>query len=1089
VNMNFTKSKIKPKGFQHYTFEDPSRYWSDESMLVHQGETNAQGLLDFALNIPDYMKGPGKLNAQFVARAMEKGGDFTTAIHSMVFNPYDRYVGLLPPEPAGSGYLHTDTSQVFEVAMLSANEKRIQSASLKVEVYKQDWSWWWSGEGSSGNYVSVQHNRMVHTETLSIRNGKASFKWKLEYPEWGAYFVRVVDEEGGHSAGRIVYFDWPGWYSRDGRAAGGGASTISISLDKETYNSGETAIISFPSAENGQALISIEKGDRQLRSWWVPTNKDETSFSLDLEDLFAPNIYVHIMVLQPHGQTLNDLPIRMYGLVMLPVTNKEAKLQPFISMPDELRPETTFKLKVREQNGKAMSYTIAMVDEGLLDLTNFRTPDPYAYFYAREALGLKTWDMFDHVIGAYGGRIEQVFAIGGDEAITARERARQSRFKPVVHFLGPFSLEKNGENMHHIAMPNYVGSVRLMVAATSGNAFGQADKTSAVKQPVMVLGTLPRVLRPGDELMLPVTVFSGFKNKQEIAVQVDVSGNLMLEGEGSEQLIFDGEGEQMTYFRLKVPEKEGMASIRIDAFSGKEKAYYSQEIAVQNPNSRQYVTEKHILESGKRITLNNKMIGLPETRMNRLEFSGMPVVNLDKRLQYLNTFPYGCTEQITSIGFAQLYLAQFTSSEDAVNRKTAQHIKSAIEKIVLRLQQDGSLRYWPGGSYINEFAAVYAGHFMVLASREGHPVPSYFLNQWTRDQKRKAGAWQPELYANRLLNDVVQAYRLYALALAGEAQTAAMNRLRENPKLSTVAANMLGAAYAVVGQEDAARELIMGKKNFVSHNSHYQYTFGSELRDKAMRMEALIRIGENAAAFKLVAELAEQLGKDSWLSTQETAYALYSLQLFMRQFPPQQKELHLLVTEGNGDAVETKTTNNYGTITLTNDVNTYQVENKGTETLFVNYLSAGIPLRDDNTVVEDNLALNINWQDMGGQAINPENIKQGTAFEMVVRVRNASNKTQHYLVLDQIIPSGWEIVNKRLTGEGAQPTDVDYTDIRDDRVTTFFTLLQGQEKVFRISLLAAYEGKFYLPPTVCSAMYDHSIQARKGGGEVEVKRE
>jgi alpha-2-macroglobulin len=256
-----------------------------------------------------------------------------------------------------------------------------------------------------------------------------------------------------------------------------------------------------------------------------------------------------------------------------------------------------------------------------------------------------------------------------------------------------------------------------------------------------------------------------------------------------------------------------------------------------------------------------------------------------------------------------------------------------------------------------------------------------------------------------------------------------------------------------------------------------------------MRMEALIRIGENAAAFKLVAELAEQLGKDSWLSTQETAYALYSLQLFMRQFPPQQKELHLLVTEGNGDAVETKTTNNYGTITLTNDVNTYQVENKGTETLFVNYLSAGIPLRDDNTVVEDNLTLNINWQDMGGQAINPENIKQGTAFEMVVRVRNASNNTQHYLVLDQIIPSGWEIVNKRLTGEGAQPTDVDYTDIRDDRVTTFFTLLQGQEKVFRISLLAAYEGKFYLPPTVCSAMYDHSIQARKGGGEVEVKRE
>ncbi len=1089
VNMNFTQSKKKPKGYQHYTFEDPSRYWSDESILVHQGETNTQGFMDFALNIPNYMKGPGKLNVQFVARAMEKGGDFTTATHSMTFNPYARYVGLLSPEPSASGYLLTDTNQVFEIVMLTAKEKAVSSANLNVEVYKQDWSWWWSGEGGSGSYVSVQHDKLVHSEMLQIRNGKASFKWQLEYPQWGAYFVRVIDEEGGHSTGKIVYFDWPGWYSRDGRAAGGGASTISITSDKESYNSGETAIVSFPSAEGGQALISIEKGDKQLRSWWVPTSKDETSFSLPLESMFAPNIYVHVMVLQPHGQTLNDLPIRMYGLVMLPVTYKEAKLQPLISMPAELRPESTFNVKVSEQSGKAMSYTIAMVDEGLLDLTNFRTPDPYAYFYSREALGLKTWDMFDYVIGAYGGRIEQVFAIGGDEAIAARERARQSRFKPVVYFLGPFSLEKNAENQHQIAMPNYVGSVRLMVAATAGDAFGHAENTSAVKQPVMVLGTLPRVLRPGDELMLPVTVFSGFKSKQEITVQVEVSGNLLLEGEGKQQLIFDSEGEQMTYFGLKVPDKEGMASIRIDAFSGKEKAYYSQEIAVQNPNSRQYVTEKHILESGNRITLNNKLIGLPETRINLLEFSGMPVVNLDKRLQYLNTFPYGCTEQITSIGFAQLYLAQFSSSEDAVNRKTAQHIKSAIEKIVLRLQQDGAVRYWPGGSYINEFAAVYAGHFMVLASREGHPVPSYFLSQWNKDQKRKAAVWQPEVYANRLLNDVVQAYRLYALALAGEAQTAAMNRLRENPNLSTVAANMLGAAYAVVGQEAAARELIMGMKAYVNHNSHYQNTFGSELRDKAMRAEALIRIGENTEAFKLINELAVKLGNDSWLSTQETAYALYSVQLFMRQFPPQQKELSLELTEGNANPVEIQTTDNYGTISLKNESSRWQVENKGSEVLFINLLSSGIPLREDHTVVEDNLTLNINWQDMGGQAINPKNLKQGMAFEMVVRVRNTSDRTQNFLVLDQIVPSGWEIVNERLTGEGTQAADVDYVDIRDDRVTTFFTLLRGQEKVFRISLLAAYEGKFYLPPTVCSAMYDHNIQARKGGGEVEVKRE
>ncbi len=1088
VEMKMSRGAFKPRQFSNYEFNDQSRHWSDFEMQVAEGATDDKGRFDFKLNIPDYLTAPGKVNLRFIARVQEQGGDISTAFHHMEFHPFNRYVGLLVPDASSQGYLLTDTAHLFEVAMVNVNETPVAQSHVRVEVYKQSWSWWWGGDGSRGNYIATSSNNLVHSSRVQIKNGKGSFKWQLDHPEWGAYFVRVVDETGGHSAARMVYFDWPRWYSRQGRAAGGGASTISLSLDKERFEAGETAVLSFPSAEGGKALISLEKGDRQVSSWWVDTKNEETSVRIKLEKDYAPNVYAHVMVLQPHGQTMNDLPIRMYGLTMISVTDKDTRLHPVVQLPDALRPETSFSLKVKEKDGKAMAYTIAIVDEGLLDLTGFRTPDPHRYFFAREALGLKTWDMFDHVIGAYGGRIEQVFAIGGDEAIRARERERQSRFKPVVHFLGPFTLKRNAENEHFVSMPNYIGSVRVMIAATSGNAYGHAEAHRPVKQPLMVLGSLPRVLRPGDEVLLPATVFNGLASIQNVDVNITASGQLTLSGQGKQTLRFEGEGEQMAYFKLKVSENDGMANVRIDVSGGGEKAYHEIQIAVQNPNNRLFLTESKAIGPGEELSLSPQAIGLENTRSNRLEFSRLPAVNLEKRLHYLNTFPYGCTEQITSTAFGQLYLAQFIGKEEAEKRNVNRNIRSAIEVIVGRLHQDGSIRYWPGGNYINDFSSVYAGHFMVLAAREGHPVPTYFLNQWAASQKALATAWQPEVYDNRILNDVVQAYRLYVLAQAGEAQRSAMNRLRENPSLSAVAANLLGAAYAVAGQDAAARELLMGTRTFTSHTYHYRHTFGSELRDKALRAEALILLGEANQAFNTLIEIAQQLGSNRWLSTQETAYSMYIIQLYLKQFAQDQGEIKLELVEDQKPMQILSTTANHGESAIDREAVSLRVRNSGGGTVHLNLISSGIPLRDDHTVVENNIKLGVVWNGIDGQALDIRKLSPGTAFDMVVTATNTSPENLDYLVLDQIIPAGWEIVNKRLMGDGAQSVAVDYTDIRDDRVTSFFSLRRGEEKVFRISLIAAYEGEFYLPPISCSAMYDPATQARKGGGVVTVRK-
>src|SRR5690606_15478117 len=268
-------------------------------------------------------------------------------------------------------------------------------------------------------------------------------------------------------------------------------------------------LLTIPSSAGGRGLISIENGSRVLDSWWIDTEQGQTVYTFEATEEMAPNVFVNITLLQPHQQTANDLPIRMYGVIPLLIENEKTVLKPQIGIAGTLRPETESRISVSETNGKAMTYTIAIVDEGLLDLTRFKTPDPHASFYAREALGVKSWDLFDQVLGAWGGDLERILSIGGDGEIDRNVNpAKANRFQPVVTFLGPFTLGNSRTDTHDFTLPQYIGSVRAMVIAGQDGAYGFAEKAVAVKKPLMLLATLPRVIGPKETFKLPLTVFA-----------------------------------------------------------------------------------------------------------------------------------------------------------------------------------------------------------------------------------------------------------------------------------------------------------------------------------------------------------------------------------------------------------------------------------------------------------------------------------------------------------------------------------------------------------------------------------------------------
>src|SRR5690606_9305807 len=343
--------------------------------------------------------------------------------------------------------------------------------------------------------------------------------------------------------------DWPGWAGKSRKGDPSAATMLVFSTNKEAYKVGETAIVTFPSSGEGRALVTVENGSEVLESIWITPEKDQTKFELPIRDIFTPNVYINITLLQPHASTANDLPIRMYGLVPITVENPEKRLQPEIKMPEVLRPEETIKIAVNEKAGKAMTYTISIVDDGLLDLTRFKTPNPWSHFNAREALGVKTWDIYDDVIGAFGGRIDQIFAIGGDDEAGGAKNKKANRFKPMVIHLGPFSLKQGETKSHQIKIPKYVGSVRTMVVASNANteAYGKVDKTTPVRKPLMLLASLPRKITPGEKVTLPVTVFAMESKVKNVTIRLKDNKAFKVIGETSQSLTFAQPDEKMAY--------------------------------------------------------------------------------------------------------------------------------------------------------------------------------------------------------------------------------------------------------------------------------------------------------------------------------------------------------------------------------------------------------------------------------------------------------------------------------------------------------------------------------------------------------------
>lgn len=1090
VNADYSALPLDIPVLSDYSFGHPLQYFSARKQKISDTELDTEGKLQINHSIKDIQKIPELLNARYQVRVYEKGGGFTAQSKNVLIIPYSSFVGIKNVFLHGSAA----TGQTYKLPIVLSDIKGqlIAGRKLKVRWYLNKRYWWYDYDNRDRKDFRTAKNTYKIGEFDLISADKPVFQ-TIEVDDEGQHFIEVVDEQSGHGAG---LFFWASPWGEEAISEKARQPLLPITADKNIYYTGDKADFSFETPKEGLAIFTIEQGSRILHQELRKVKQGRTAFTVDVTDGYVPNCYASVSLIQPANRSSNDLPLRVYGLKPFTVEDEDTRLKLSLQAPKEIKANRKFEIKVASVDSREGTFTVAVVDEGLLDLTGFETPDVWDHFFHKRRLSVISRDNFEEILSSLLPDMDKKFSIGGDLGIERSLRAGESRvqrFKPVVLFSGPVSIKPGKSSVLSFNMPNYSGSVRIMVVGCAQNSYVSMEKTVPVRQELMILTTVPRVARPGDLFSVPVSVFSTSKNVKDVNVRIKVSGNLNIQGSEDTAITFENPGEKDVNFRINVGKSIGKATLIVDAVSGKYRTSDTTILPITAANPYYIRVSDTSVSSGKDLVVTPRKIGIEGTNRARIAISRFPDIQIDKRLKDLIRYPFGCLEQMISGVFPQLYLGKLVDLKDYQNLSVTDNVNAGIN----RLQNfciDGGFSYWPSSqnhkSEVSDWGTDYAGHFLIEARKAGYHVPDNLYNHWLNYAQVNA-----KKINNR--NFRYQTYTLFLLSLAGKPNVGAMNLVRENHlgDLDPLSRKLLAGAYFLAGQKDAAEKVDKYMTTEISTYRESAGTYGSTLRDQCLVAYISQIMGDKTVAMKLMRSIAHEFKPQEWYSTQENAFALIAVCEIYDERNLIGSSRSFSMEFQNGKVKNYELQGYQISMDISDCFNKpVKIKTDKPEPLYINMFEEGIPLEDMVRTGQNGLELTRNFYEDQGNPVPLKSISQGDQFWVRYRIRSTASQPLKELALSSVFPSGWEIINTRMEQGSLPPwvsnisvSDGKYMDIRDDRVNWFFDLDSNAEANFIIKCNATFAGTFRLPPVTVEAMYSPDYFARIESGTVTVK--
>lgn len=1061
------------KSYPNYTFVNETQSFVPQELALYSGNLNAEGVANVGFGPLKDIYAAQMMNGTFTVKVFEQGGDFSIASFKSKLSPYERYVGVDLPETASKygSYYDTEKDWTFNIAMVNEDGTACKaSVALDYALYKLDSYWWWSSEDqySLQRYASGTYKAPVQNGTLTC-NGTTSVTFNIPNDKWGCYLFVVDDKQGGNTFAKVISFDWG--YGHASSAAGAPAQ-LSMKTTAESYQVGEKIVVTFPANEKAKALVTVEANDKVLQNMLVENLGQEGKVEITATEEMIPNVYVYVALIQPHD-VANDMPIRLYGVVPVKVEDKKLQLQPVIQVPETANTKKKVEVKVAEANKQGMTYTLAVVDEGILGLTNYKTPNPYGYFNSKQALSVRTWDNYANIVDAFSGELGSVYAIGGD-GILNQEITLDKRFKAFAVTYGPFELKAGASNTHTIEVPQCSGALRFMVVAKGdGKAFGSAEKPMKVFDPINLYASAPRVVAPGDELNLKVQVQAPTMKNKTLEVKFD-NKNLDVVGALPTSVQIDGNGEGLIVVKTNIPKTMGNAEMNVKVTGEGYTAESSTAMPIRMPYAERRNTITKEIEAGQTVSVPFDLAGMTGTQQGNVTISNLLPVDLFGRIDYLTEYPHGCLEQVTSKAFPQLYLSYFIQLDDKAKEEMRGNIDMAINNLKAYRKSDNSMTNWIGGRYTDPWTEIYALHFLVEARKQGYNVPQYFIDGLLKYQSDRAKQWRNN--PDYKQGETIQAYRLFVLALADKAEMGAMNRFKEIEMKYDLTKALAAAAFAQTGKTSIAQSLLPTLEEGKMMSDYYT-SFGSGTRDLAFLtyVQMLCDVDKQTVQNN-INSVCVVLSSDDWLDTQTTAFSLFVLGKYAEKMGLNNSNLSATVkVNGEERTLNTNMASVGFGFTPKLGGNTIEIKNNTNQKMVAHVFTKTAVAEYDMNESGNFINMTVSYADKNGNPVNLSNLTAGTDLKVEMTVTNPSEYQVTELALSYYLPSGWELVNDRLNGGMAENEGAKHIDLRDDRAYFYFDLMPRSKKTFTLKANATYEGNYMIPAVRCEDMYNNEI--------------
>ena len=1066
VDAKITEGKTEFPDFKEFEFVNETDNYYPEEIAVFADKMDDNGKASVGFGPLTNLNSNEMLNAAFTVKVFEAGGDFSIATFYSKLSTYSRYVGVNLPETTSrwGSYYFTDHDYKFDVALVNEDGKAAQGINtLEYSLYKLDSYWWWSSESAYtlSRYASGTYKHAEEHTALTCINGKAIIDINIPNHKWGNYLIVVRDAKGGNTFAKVISFDdKKGNIHTDTKSDA--PTLLMLRTSSESYKVGKTITAMFPANDDAKAIVTVETADKVLQHMYLSNLGTDAKVEIKATKEMIPNVYIYVSLIQPHNAN-NGMPVRMYGVIPVKVEDTDMHLNPVVAAPDMANTKKTIQVKVSEEKGRPMTYTLAVVDEGILGLTNYKTPAPYEYFNSKQALGIRTWDNYSSIADAFTGELGSVYAIGGDGMINL-DQALDNRFKAFAATYGPFELKKGGTNSHDIEIPKSSGALRVMVVAKGNEkSYGSNAKRITVQDPIMLYASAPRVVAPGDVAVMNVEVIAPKLAEKTLAVRVDAE-NLDPQTAWPTTVKTDQKGSGIITIPAIVKNHNGMATLKVSVTGDNYTAESVTDMPIRMPNTEKRVNHNAEAAAGKTATVNFDMNCIEGSQTARVMLSSAIPVDIYSRLDYLTSYPHGCLEQIVSAAFPQLYLNYFVTQDQESASMTKQNVNATIASIKSYLKPDNTLTVWPGSSHVDPWVEIYAMHFLAEAKNQGYDVPDHLLSGIVAHQSATANAWNatPDFPQG----EVIQAYRLFALAVAGNPEKSAMNRFKDIEMRHPMTKILAAATFAQTGKATVAEKLLQDVGDTTDDHPYAPYS--SEIRDLAIMLYASIMLNDKDVDQQML-QLCDELNSNKWLSTQTTSFALFTLGKYAEKKGVNNAPIAATVlVNGEESHINANTISAGFAFTPQNGKNTIEIRNNGSEKITARIFTKAAVMEYENKESGKNIAVKVKYVDKKGNEISPASLESGTDLSVVINVKNTTKHHIDNLALSYYLPSGWEIVNDRLN-EG---TDNRYADIRDDRAYYYFSLNPNSDKTFRLKMNSTFIGTYMIPSVTCEDMYD-----------------